>query len=46
MLVRLVLAPTKEAVVPTVAGEAAGPVVEEDREDTEPSVHHLYLPNI
>ena len=34
MLMRLALAPTAEAVRPMVAGEAAGLVEEEDREDT------------
>jgi hypothetical protein len=34
MLMRLALAPTAEAAHPTVAGEAAGLVEEEDRGDT------------
>lgn len=42
MLVRLVLAPTKEVVI-MGAGEVAGSVVEEDREDTKPSNHHRWL---
>ena len=42
MSMRLALVPTAEAVVPTVTGEAAGLVEEEDRKDTKLTSQHLY----
>jgi len=42
MLARLALVPTAGAVGPTVAGEAAGLVEEEDKEDTKLPSRHLY----
>ena len=42
MLLRLTLILTAEAVSPTVAGEAAGLVEEEVREDTKSPSRHLY----